>query len=684
MSHIKYRPDIDGLRAVAVIAVILFHMNAQWLPGGFIGVDIFFVISGFIITSVIYPQINAGTFSFDIFYIKRIKRILPLFYLVATTSLVFAYLIYTPNDFVGFANSLRYASVFISNIYFEKQSGYFAPAAETMPLLHTWSLSVEEQFYFIWPVLLILASKYLSRRLFAIVMSLTLIALTGLSQYMALNDPSAGYYLIQSRGFELLIGALLAIALYEKRARGISLPTQAYQLLGIAGALGIALLSAVLNKNHVFPGINALWVTLATCMLILAGESQHSWVSRFLGRSPFLLLGRLSYSLYLWHWPVLAFYRYTFNQLDPVDALICAVITFALSVFSWRLYENPLRYLRLHHRWVYLLYLVLPIAIAVTTAKVIAKNEGYPHRFSEQAQELFQIANMDYFDLQHPQLTDEPPEPFESNLIGDSSLDRLDQVRAVVWGDSHGGHFRGFVGELGKIYGFSALYGGAGGCPPALGMDIIKHGEPEGECIVTNTGIADALPHTKAKVVFLAGRWDMYTEATRSPGEKGDNVYLGDEISHSESKANNRRVLREGLERTVQYLIAKGITPVIFEQAPDYPFPPSNCWFKKAVYPSIMKENCNLETAEMAQRQNYANEQIRELAAKYPEVILVPIVEALCDSKTCQSMLNGVPLYSDNNHLNDAGAREIFKTMEARDLIDPRLQQLLRSIGTNR
>ncbi|KLV07447.1 acyltransferase [Photobacterium aquae] len=684
MSHIKYRPDIDGLRAIAVIAVIIFHMNAQWLPGGFIGVDIFFVISGFIITSVIYPQINAGRFSFDIFYIKRIKRILPLFYLVATSSLALAYLIYTPNDFVGFANSLRYASVFISNIYFEKQSGYFAPAAETMPLLHTWSLSVEEQFYFIWPVLLILASKYLSRRLFAIVMGLTLVALTGLSQYMALNDPSAGYYLIQSRGFELLIGALLAIALYEKRARGLSLPTQAYQLLGVAGALGIALLSVVLNKNHVFPGINALWVTLATCMLILAGESQHSWVSRFLGRSPFLLLGRLSYSLYLWHWPVLAFYRYTFNQLGPVDALICAVITFALSVFSWRLYENPLRYLRLHHRWVYLFYLVLPIAIAVTTAKLIAKNEGYPHRFSEQVQKLFQASSLDFFELQHPQLDGEELKPFENNIIGDDSLNHPEQLRALVWGDSHGGHFRGFVDELGKIYGFSALYGGAGGCPPALGMDIIKHGEPEGECEDTNTQLAEALQNTKAKVVFLAGRWAMYTETTRSPGEKGDNVYLGDEISHSESKANNRRVLREGLERTVQYLIARGITPVIFEQAPDYPFMPSNCWVKKATFTAFTGTNCNIDSGAMTTRQGYANQLVRDIAAKYPQVILLPVVGALCDSKECQSMLNGVPLYSDNNHLNDAGAREIFKTMQARDLIDPRLQQLLHSIGTNR
>lgn len=175
MRNIEYRADVDGFRAFAVLMVIIFHMNANWIPGGFIGVDIFFVISGFIITSAIYPQILQKEFSFNLFYIKRIKRILPLFYLVATVSLIFAYILYTPNDFVGFADSMRYASSFIANVYFEKNNGYFAAASETLPLLHTWSLSIEEQFYFIWPVVLILASRYLKPRLFGLCISIIML-----------------------------------------------------------------------------------------------------------------------------------------------------------------------------------------------------------------------------------------------------------------------------------------------------------------------------------------------------------------------------------------------------------------------------------------------------------------------------------------------------------------------------
>ncbi|WP_232314543.1 acyltransferase family protein [Grimontia marina] len=160
MTNQKYRPDVDGLRAIAVLLVIIFHFNTDILPGGFIGVDIFFVISGFIITSTIYPQMLAGTFTFSSFYERRIKRILPLFYTVALSCLVAAYFLFAPNDFSAFADSLRYASVFISNIFFEKNTGYFAPSSETMPLLNIWSLSVEEQFYFIWPMALTACIRY--------------------------------------------------------------------------------------------------------------------------------------------------------------------------------------------------------------------------------------------------------------------------------------------------------------------------------------------------------------------------------------------------------------------------------------------------------------------------------------------------------------------------------------------
>lgn len=209
MTFTKYRADIDGLRAIAVLAVMAFHFNSQWLPGGFIGVDVFFVISGFIITRIIYAEINADKFKFSNFYIKRIKRILPLFYLVSITSLLISWLIFTPDDLVRFADSLRYASVFIANTYFEKNSGYFAPAAESLPLLHMWSLSVEEQFYFLWPLLLFALVKYLPAKHIKVLLLAFCVVLIGVSEYAARGSEAAAYFLIQNRASELMMGALL-------------------------------------------------------------------------------------------------------------------------------------------------------------------------------------------------------------------------------------------------------------------------------------------------------------------------------------------------------------------------------------------------------------------------------------------------------------------------------------------
>ncbi|WP_391088844.1 SGNH hydrolase domain-containing protein [Vibrio sp. NH-UV-68] len=657
MSNIKYRADIDGLRAVAVLIVILFHMNASWVPGGFIGVDVFFVISGYIITSAIYPQVLAKEFSFNQFYVKRIKRILPLFYLVALSSLVLAYWLYTPNDLVGFADSLRYASSFIANIYFEKNSGYFAPTSETLPLLHTWSLAIEEQFYFIWPFVLILTTRYLTPRLFGIVMSVAVTGLIAYSEYLSRVNGSAGYYLIQSRAFELLVGALLAIVIYQKRLHQLAWSKHLYQFSGIVGIAGIVWLSFFLDESNVFPGINALFVVIFSALIVLSGESKATLTSSALSIRPVVLLGRLSYSLYLWHWPVLAFYRYYFTGFTAIDALICGLITIVLSFLSWLLVENPLRHLKIKKRWVYGCYLILPIALLVTLAKNISSKEGYPERFSEPVQAMFDISSYTFDQDKHQRSQAEDAYPFEPYLIGNATQ----PVTAYIWGDSHAGHFRSFVDTLGKEKGFSALYGGLGGCPPLLGSDLIKHGSPEVPCSKRNNEIAIKLADLKPDMVFIAGRWAMYSETTRAVGEKGSRVFLGDTSDYTESIQNSRRALTEGLERTLEHLIANGITPVLFEQAPSYTFKPSNCLVKKKTYQWMKDESCDLPLNEMEKRQSISNRIIDDIAKKYPQVQVIPIVSMLCDDLGCKSQLGSTPLYLDNNHLNYEGARELAK-----------------------
>ncbi|HGF7191160.1 TPA: acyltransferase family protein [Vibrio cholerae] len=653
MSNLKYRADIDGLRAIAVLMVVLFHMNADWIPGGFIGVDIFFVISGYIITSAIYPQIVNKEFSFNQFYVKRIKRILPLFYLVAMTSLVFAYWLYTPNDFMGFADSLRYASTFIANVYFEKNNGYFAATSETLPLLHTWSLSIEEQFYFIWPVVLILASRYLKPRFFGAFISILMLGLIAYSEYLARFGSGSGYYLIQSRSFELLIGAALAIRLYHRAINKKSYTKVFYHFSGIAGMATLVFLSFYLSESDVFPGLNALLVTVASALVILSGELKVSITSQVLSLRPMVLVGRLSYSLYLWHWPILAFYRYYFNSFTTTDALICGVITLILSLLSWQWVENPLRHAKLKTYWVYLLYLILPITLSVTVAKYIASHDGFPARFSAAVQNIFNQSAYTFDSDKSNREQETDSYPFESSIIGDASK----PITAYIWGDSHAGHFRSFVDVLGKNQGFSALYGGLGGCPPVSGSDLLKYGKPEADCSERNDDVLQKLVELKPNMVFLAGRWAMYAETTRSVGEKGSRVYLGDETDYTESVDNSRRAFKEGLERAVSTLVQAGIKPILFEQVPSYDFDPSNCLVKKATYQWMGNISCDMPLMAVQERQASSNEILYDIAKKYPQVEVISLTSIICDDQMCKSQLNNKPLYFDNDHLNYEGAK---------------------------
>lgn len=644
------------------MTVIAFHFNSQWLPGGFIGVDVFFVISGYIITRIIYAEMQGGKFSFLCFYIKRIKRILPLFYLVSVSTLAAAWFMLTPDDLVRLADSLRYASVFIANIYFEKNSGYFAPAADTMPLLHMWSLSVEEQFYFVWPLLLFLSVKYLPARDRNLFFILSLLVLVGVSEYAARGAEASAYYLIQYRGCELLTGALLSM-LVHGRKDALFARESTLALSGLIGGVILFTLFFSLNEESVFPGLNAALVSIATAMVILSGELRKGVLYRLLSSRGLAFIGRLSFSLYLWHWPVLVLYRYYFNAIGAQGYATCAALTFLFSFLSWKYFEKPLRYLNVRKRWVFVGYFILPIFLLVMIAKDIKRHSGYEDRMPEQARLLYKLSVSSFDGVVKNVAADSRYLPFELIPIGDEHL-LPDAPLVFLWGDSHAGHFRPFIEVMGKKNGFYSLYGGAGGCPPFIGVDLIKNGRPEIECTDKNNRLLEVIKKSETSIVFLAGRWAMYTETTRSEGEKGSRVFLGDSSDYSESLENSRRAFRAGMDATIEQLIAYSKRPVLFEQAPAYPFLPSNCLVRKARYSWLSEESCDIDKASVDKRQHYANAVISEMEKKYPELIVIRLNKFICQGDVCFSELNGVPLYLDNDHLNAKGSEMLFDLYE--------------------
>lgn len=336
----KYRPEIDGLRALAVLPVIFFHAGFNWADGGYVGVDVFFVISGYLITNIIISDLENNTFSISKFYERRARRILPALFLVMTASLPIAWVWLAPSDLTEFSQSLIAVSTFFSNIFFwQQQSGYFATAAELKPFLHTWSLAVEEQYYIAFPLLLIGTWRLGLKFIAAILVAAFLTSFT-LSILLTERLPSAAFFLIPSRGWELLLGAGAAFFL-KYRPPIASLATQ--QFFSLAG-LGLVIFSMLtFDQQTSFPGPLALIPTLGT-LLIIIGAVPGTILHTALSFNPLVAIGLISYSAYLWHQPLFSFARHRIADDLPlaVSVSLC-VLTMALAWCSWRLVELPCR-----------------------------------------------------------------------------------------------------------------------------------------------------------------------------------------------------------------------------------------------------------------------------------------------------------------------------------------------------
>jgi peptidoglycan/LPS O-acetylase OafA/YrhL len=337
----KYRREVDGLRAVAVLPVIFFHAGFDAFSGGFVGVDVFFVISGYLITSIIIAELSKGTFSLLEFYERRARRILPALAVVLAACVPIAWMSLAPADLKDFWQSLVAVSLFASNVLFWLESGYFDQAAELKPLLHTWSLSVEEQFYVFFPLLLTLIWPQGLKRVAAFLFSLALASLW-LAEWASTRHPEAAFFLLPTRGWELAIGALVALRTHGAGNEEPA-PNRAGQVLS---ALGLAMIvtSAVLFDKHTpFPGVHALVPTVGTALVLLYGTSG-TWVARVLGGRAVVGVGLLSYSAYLWHQPAFAFARHaTLGEPDGWVYLLLSGASLGLAYLTWRYVEQPFR-----------------------------------------------------------------------------------------------------------------------------------------------------------------------------------------------------------------------------------------------------------------------------------------------------------------------------------------------------
>ncbi|OGQ25213.1 MAG: hypothetical protein A2138_06185 [Deltaproteobacteria bacterium RBG_16_71_12] len=332
-----YRADIDGLRAIAVLSVLLFHAQVAGTGGGFVGVDVFFVISGFLITGIVSNEIDQGRFSIARFYQRRVLRIFPALFAVVAVTCVAAAVVLLPVAFRDYGQSVVATTLFSSNLLFWRESGYFEGAAHTKPLLHTWSLSVEEQFYLVLPPLLLAIKRFLSGRYAS-----WLLAIAALSLALAVDavrrEPMLAFYLVPHRAWELLLGSLLAVS-GRRRIDDPRLRT-ALALAGLCLILGSV---CCYDETTPFPGVAAIPPCLGALLIIATGREGPTFVHRLLQLRPLVVVGEISYSLYLWHWPIIVFVRSWRPELHRTEQALVIVGSLALSYLSWRFVEQPFR-----------------------------------------------------------------------------------------------------------------------------------------------------------------------------------------------------------------------------------------------------------------------------------------------------------------------------------------------------
>lgn len=653
-----YFPDLDGLRAVAVLIVVGYHAGLPVITGGFTGVDIFFVLSGFFITLQIAKDIGASRFSIANFYSRRIRRILPALFFVCFITYIIATIIMVPDDLRGFQRSLLAALLFVANIFFWQDISYFAQDASIKPLLHLWSLAVEEQFYFFFPIALAIIARFGPRITF---LFLALAAFISFLASAALTRvyPAASFFLLPTRAWELLLGSLVALA------PRIELKLYSRHILSVTGLVLIAVAVFYIGPNDDFPGWLAILPTSASVLLILASLGGGGVGNKLLAMTPMVWVGLLSYSLYLWHWPILVFARYVTNgELSPGAAMVCVALSFAMAAFSLRFVERPFRLGRSKFSGLQVsIFALTGAGVLAAGATAVLATGGMPQRFSPAAARYLEPAER----LKFAECFDLDPEAAASRPVCHLG-DKTAPTKVVVWGDSHGYRLAANVDQIGLEESFDALLLTHGSCPPLQGVTYGRTpfaglplgGESTGCRKFSERAYAQILA-SKPDLVILSALWANYAEGTVADSPKSFNS-LSDSNAFSRSSAENRQVFRRSVTRTINALRSNGARVLIVGPVPNLEI--------DAPRALAISKQWNLESpAGPSLAEFYWRE--KSVLASFAEADLLSDVTVyyphriLCGSGACSISKDGRSLYMDDNHLNDFGNALIYPSFAA-------------------
>lgn len=636
-----YRPDVDGLRAIAVLLVIGFHAFPKAVPGGFVGVDVFFVISGYLISSLIAQELSAGRFSLLTFYGRRARRIFPALFAVLIACLAAGWLLLLPADYRNLGADAAWSAAFAANFAFYFQAGYFDAAAEMKPLLHLWSLGIEEQFYFFWPLLLMLTAR---RRWMWQAALAVLVASFACNILLAAGDRTAAFYLPVARVWELAAGAVLALMPYR---------AQSARAHNTAAWSGLALLAAsvvLIDRDRLFPGWWALMPVAATALLIFAGPAAA--LNRLLLSHPTLVtIGLISYPLYLWHWPLLVFARIARFGAEPPILMKLALIgaSFALAHLTFRWIERPFRFGQLT-AWKPI-GATAGLAIAACLALLVWSNAGIPTRFASDIQYLvkdFQTeANRAYRNGTCLLGDTQGADAFAPDCV--SAVGAENQL-VLLWGDSYAAHLYPGLAELQPKLKFNLAEYTASGCPPIMGFVSAQRTN----CDAINTFVMGRVEALKPQTVILAGRWNLYD------GRGGWGT-----MDHSAIRATIAKLAASGVARIV-----------VVGQFPAWSLAPAPILIRNHQFGMLSREpNAQLAEygADYLDPKAFAVEDSVRQSWSAPKVTFISPRASLCRDSGCRLLSPGSPpqpIAWDHGHLTVAGS-VYFVSINAEQLLGP-------------
>lgn len=638
-SHqIGYRSDIDGLRAVAVLSVIAYHLSPRILPGGYLGVDVFFVLSGYLITNVIWREALDRKFSIARFYERRVRRILPALLSLLLVISASAILLLLPIDLKGYAKSVFASLAFVANIYFWRDTDYFAQLAEEKPLLHVWSLGVEEQFYIIFPLLVVLCIRWRRSALLPVTSLFVLLSLITNALANRAGAEGAAFYILPARAWEIGAGALLALA----QPTGVTNRWMRRVLALTAGTLVFVSLSFKVNSlDGIAPA--ALWVVLGTTLAIYLGIAGGSWLTLGLSQTPLVWVGLISYSLYLWHWPIFVFVHYYLvkSYLSPVEAALAVTVTFALATLSWHYVECPFRDRKMPFRVVLIWVASGCIVVAATSVAILAYS-GFPSRFNDEVARINSAVGSEYrcslteyfsFGASHA-----CPMFLPSRNLKDATI-------ALV-GNSHAQMYAPLVADILQTNNREGILVPLNRCLPTPDYNLSP------SCMgsaAENLSAIDGSSHIR--VVILAMTWEhpgrMYTAEGETP------------------EGSEAKFLPESLDRLIQNLEQHGKTVVLVG-----PITPPT-WESASVVARDLAFGHKIVEPMFLPESVFMSEQGGIIAhyAVRSDIIFIRPDRIQCKEGSCDYFRDGVPLFADSSHIAEA-ALPLF-----RPVFEPGLQQ---------